>query len=206
MEADSFDLSVMGPVPSASISAAVSSVLCEEMSYQRAPTRAPDGTPFGPCRPTGVPGPREDGIVHFMRETIISTPRMSLYFHPVEKVIHHEMHSYPGLDTLEQVLLGGLEVMKERNAVKWLSDDRKGGALPKSHHEWGDTVWAPQAAKAGWRYWALLPPADALGSANMKRLVKVYAKRGIVVEMFGDTEEAMDWLRRQSIVSLAKAT
>lgn len=141
-----------------------------------------------------------------MRETIINTARMSLYYHPIEKVIHHEMHSYPGLDTLEQVLMGGLELMKQHKAVKWLSDDRKGGAVPKSHHEWGDAVWSPQAVKAGWRYWALLPPSDALGSANMKRLVKVYAKRGVTVEMFTEYDEAMDWLRHQGLTPIAKAT
>lgn len=141
-----------------------------------------------------------------MRETIITTARMSLYYHPIEKVIHHEMHSYPGLDTLEQILMGGLELMKQHKAVKWLSDDRKGGAVPKSHHEWGDAVWSPQAVKAGWRYWALLPPSDALGTANMKRLVKVYAKRGVTVEMFTEYDEAMDWLRHQGLTPIAKAT
>jgi len=141
-----------------------------------------------------------------MRETVIDTSRMSLYYHPMEKIIHHEMHAYPGLDILEQVLLGGLEVMKQQKAIKWLSDDRKGGAVPKSHHEWGDTVWAPQVMKAGWRYWALLPPADALGTANMKRLVKVYAKRGVTVEMFSDFDEAFTWLRHQGAVPVAKAT
>lgn len=141
-----------------------------------------------------------------MKETIIETPRMSLYYHPFEKIIHHEMHSYPGLETLERILLGGLEVMKENRAIKWLSDDRNGGAVPKSHHEWGDRVWAPQAVKAGWRYWALLPPQDALGTANMKRLVKVYAKKGVTVEMFGDFEEAFTWLRHQGQNPVAKAT
>jgi hypothetical protein len=141
-----------------------------------------------------------------MRETIIETARMSLHYHPIEKIVHHEMHAYPGLDTLEQVLLRGLELMKEHKAFKWLSDDRKGGAVPKAHHEWGDTVWSPQAVKAGWRYWALLPPADALGTANMKRLVKIYAKRGVTVELFADYDEAFEWLRRQGAIPIAKAT
>lgn len=141
-----------------------------------------------------------------MRDTIIETPRMSLYFHPLEHVIHHEMHAYPGRDILEKILLGGLEVMKEHKAIKWLSDDRKGGAVPKSHHEWGDKVWAPQAVKAGWRYWALLPPADALGTANMKRLVQLYARKGVTVELFDDFDEAFTWLRHQGKQPISKAT
>jgi hypothetical protein len=141
-----------------------------------------------------------------MKKTVIETPRMSLYYHPSDNIIHHEMHAYPGIETLEQILLGGLELMKEHRAIKWLSDDRKGGAVPKSHHEWGDRVWAPRAIKAGWRYWALLPPADALGTANMKRLVNSYAKKGVTVQMFDDVDEAFDWLRRRGQIPTAKAT
>lgn len=140
-----------------------------------------------------------------MRETIIETPRMSLYFHPKEGVVHHEMHSYPGTEILERVLLRGLEVMKERSAVRWLSDDRHGGAVPKSHHEWGDRVWAPRAVEYGWRYWALLPPADALGTANMKRLVKAYAGRGVTVAMFDDYDAAFRWLRQRAPSPISKA-
>ena len=132
-----------------------------------------------------------------MKDNVIETPRMSLYYHPVENIIHHEMHAYPGIEILEQILMGGLELMKKHLASKWLSDDRQGGALPKSHHEWGDRVWAPQAVQAGWRYWALLPPADALGTANMKRLVETYANKGVTVELFETFEEAFDWLRHR---------
>ena len=141
-----------------------------------------------------------------MQEMIIATPRMSLYYHPLENIIHHEMHAYPGIEILEQILMGGLALMKKHHAFKWLSDDRNGGALPKSHHDWGDRVWSPQAVEAGWRYWALLPPADALGTANMKRLVEAYAKRGVTVELFDDFDAAFSWLRRQGHKPAANAT
>jgi len=129
---------------------------------------------------------------------VIETPRMSLWIHPDERIVHHQMHQYPGQETLQCVLLKGLDLLKEYGATKWLSDDRAGGALPKSHHEWGDQVWAPRAVAAGWKYWALLPPAQALGHANMTRLVEVYAKQGVTVEIFADVNKAFLWLRRQT--------
>jgi len=58
-------------------------------------------------------------------------------------------------------------------------------------------VWAPQAIAAGWRYWALLPPEQALGQANMTRLVEAYGRRGVVVEIFSDPAKAHLWLKRQ---------
>ena len=59
------------------------------------------------------------------------------------------MGKYPGAGVLESALETGLEVLRARGAHKWLSDDRQGGALPKSHHEWGQNVWGPKAAAAG---------------------------------------------------------
>lgn len=135
-------------------------------------------------------------------QVVFESPRMSLWFHTDERIVHHKMHQYPGQETLQTVLLQGLELLKHHRASRWLSDDRAGGALPKSHHDWGDQVWAPQAIAAGWRYWALLPPEQALGNANMGRLVEAYARRGVVVEIFSDPVKAFQWLRRQGDTAL----
>lgn len=130
-------------------------------------------------------------------ELVLETPRMSLWFHPTDLIIRHEMHQYPGKETLETMLLRGLELMAERGASKWLSDDRRGGALPKSHHEWGENVWAPRAIAAGWKYWALLPPEEAIGNANMTRLFETYAAQGVTTKIFRDVPSAYRWLSQQ---------
>lgn len=127
-------------------------------------------------------------------EVVLETPRMSLWFHPEDLIVRHEMHQYPGRETLEKVLLRGLDLLKEHGASKWLSDDRNSGALPRSHHEWGVNVWAPQAVAAGWKYWALLPPEEAIGHSNMARLKETYAAMGTTVEIFSDVPTAYRWL------------
>lgn len=132
-----------------------------------------------------------------MRETIVETSRMSLYYHPLERIVHHELHSYPGFELLQEILLKGLEVMKAHGATNWLSDDRNGGALPRSHHEWGDRVWAPQAVKAGWKNWGLVLPNDLLHTANMQKLAQLYAAQGVTVETFSNPDDAFRWLRHR---------
>jgi hypothetical protein len=132
-----------------------------------------------------------------MRETIIDKSRMSLFYHPLEKIVHHQMHQYPGLELLQEILMRGLELIREKGATKWLSDDRKGGALPKSHHEWGERVWAPQVIAAGWKYWGLVLQNDLLHTANMQKLAQLYASQGVSVQVFSDDEEAFRWLRLQ---------
>jgi hypothetical protein len=131
------------------------------------------------------------------RETILELPGLTLWYYPITKVIHHEVSKYPGVSVLESALQKGLEVMRRRGARKWLSDDRKGGALPKTHHEWGQNVWGPDAAAAGWKYWALLPPSELVGSANVHRLVSIYGALGVTVKTFDDPVFAMHWLVEQ---------
>jgi hypothetical protein len=129
-----------------------------------------------------------------MKEPIIELGGITVWFHTERKVIHHEMSKYPGTESLEKALEAGLDVLRARGVKKWLSDDRKGGALPKSHHDWGQNVFGPAAARAGWKYWALCPPSEMLGSANMRRLAEIYASLGVEVRTFATPEAALAWL------------
>lgn len=128
------------------------------------------------------------------RIKVVDLPEMTLWYHADKRVVHHQMHRRPPITVLESVLEKGLEVLKERGAQKWLSDDRKGGALPRSHQEWAATNWGPRMAEIGWRYWALLPPQRAIGQLSMQRLQKTYSSLGVTVEVFSDYYEALGWL------------
>lgn len=119
---------------------------------------------------------------------------MTLWYHSDKRIVHHQMHRRPPITVLESVLEKGLETLKEHGAQKWLSDDRKGGALPRSHQEWAATDWGPRMAEAGWRYWALLPPQRAIGQLSMQRLQKTYASLGVTVKIFPDYFQALAWL------------
>ena len=128
------------------------------------------------------------------KETVLDLPEMTLWYHRDKRVVHHQMHKYPGASVLERVLDAGLATLTKYGARKWLSDDRKGGALPKSHHDWANEVWGPRAAAAGWRYWALVPPMELLGQANMSRLKETYSALGVTADVFADPYAALAWL------------
>ncbi len=130
------------------------------------------------------------------KDIVIELPEMTLWYHRDKRIVHHQMHKYPGASVLEKVLEKGLETLKANGAHKWLSDDRAGGALPKSHHDWANEVWGPKAAAAGWKYWALVPPTEMLGQMNMSRLKETYASLGVTVNVFSDQFAALAWLTR----------
>jgi hypothetical protein len=129
-----------------------------------------------------------------VKELVVDVGSMVVWYHPDLAIVHHEMRRYPGADALQSARERGLEALQRNRASKWLSDDRLGGALPESHHQWAQHVWGPKAAAAGWKHWALLPPAELVGGANMMRLAEVYNALGVTVGTFSTPEDALAWL------------
>lgn len=126
--------------------------------------------------------------------TILDTNYATLWYHPESNIVHHVFHRFIYGEEFREVLNKGVEVFKERNAQKWLSDDRKNSALPTEDVEWSMTEWFPTAFESGWKYWAIVMPDKIAGQLNMNRFLKTYIERGLVVQVFENTEEAMNWL------------
>jgi hypothetical protein len=90
--------------------------------------------------------------------TIIDNESASLWYHPEAGIVHHEFKKYMWGEAFRGVLDKGLEQMKEHGATKWLSDDRANSALQPADADWALNDWAPRAAAADWKYWAIVLP------------------------------------------------
>jgi len=110
-------------------------------------------------------------------------------------IIEHQMLKPTYGEALHTALLAGVKAMAQYKASKWLSDDRNNTALPPEHLEWADTVWGPMAIAAGWKHWALIQPKLMVGKMNMGRVIKIYADRGVTVQVFDEPEAARAWLK-----------
>jgi hypothetical protein len=129
--------------------------------------------------------------------TIEDNQFATLWYHPETKIIHHEFHKFMYGETLRAFLQKGTEALKNNKSKKWLSDDRKNPVLRTEDMEWGKTNWFPQTVQAGWKYWAIVQPEQAIAKQNMEKLVEVYASAGITAKFFSDAGEAMTWLESQ---------
>jgi len=92
----------------------------------------------------------------------------------------------------------GLKLLQEHGTQKWLSDDRNNSILSAEDRAWAQDYWEPFAIKAGWKYWAVLPPIKARGNVNMQRLIEqLNIARHVAIELFSDPDEAWQWLAQQ---------
>jgi hypothetical protein len=129
--------------------------------------------------------------------TIFDNDRAALWFHPETKIVHHEIKKYVFGPQLREILDQGYDLLMEKGAQKWLSDDRNNGPLNQEDSEWAKNDWFPRVVAAGWKFWAIVMPKAAMGVINMRKFKDEYAKAGIIVNVFDNPDEALTWLESQ---------
>jgi hypothetical protein len=133
-------------------------------------------------------------------EIIYDSPFATLWYHPESKIIHHSTHKEYGswkAEEFRKMMLLGTQIMAERGANKWLSDDRFSLSVNKEEFQWGTDFWFPETVKAGWKHWAIVQPKHVIAQLNMEKVVKDYKAQGINAMFFADLDEAMNWLEIQ---------
>jgi hypothetical protein len=131
------------------------------------------------------------------RTTIFENEKGSIYYYPGKKIIHHIMHEYQVGEDLRRFLETGAKLVKENDACKWLSDDRKYQALTKEDMAWGMETFGPKTIKAGWKFWAVIMPESTVGKMAMRRIIEAFESLGVTVQIFTEEDEAMSWLESQ---------
>jgi hypothetical protein len=127
-------------------------------------------------------------------QTIIDNAHVKLFYHPDTKIIHHQYEVTIGGDYLKEALNTGIELLKQHQATKWLSDNHLIHAHTDEETEWINTVWLPNAVNAGWKFWALVIPEGVVARMNMNEFVQAFYEMGIRVMVFTDVNQAMHWL------------
>ena len=116
--------------------------------------------------------------------TVYEDEQVTVWYHPEQKIIHHQMHTTAHGQVFRDALMAGLETMK------WLSDDRLNMVFNQKDQQWTAEVWRPAVIAAGWKYWAIVQPESYVAETRMKMLAEVDSKLGVTVRLFSDPDEA----------------
>lgn len=127
--------------------------------------------------------------------TIIDNEFITMWYYPVEKIVHHQFHKKTIYgQVFRDALNTGIKIQKENNACKWLSDDRTNVVFAQDDMNWGTMEWTPNALEHGWKYWAIVKPLDSVGKMMSEQIAYGHKKLGLTVEYFKDVEKAFEWL------------
>jgi hypothetical protein len=129
--------------------------------------------------------------------TVLQSPLFTLYYHPGTRIVHHEIRQFVTGQDFRDLLTAGSDVLRKNMARKWLSDDRGQWVLAKEDVDWSEAHWAPQTARSGWKYWAIVRAEKVLAKIAMEQLVAKYGKLGVKAQFFTDPRDGMAWLEKQ---------
>jgi hypothetical protein len=131
------------------------------------------------------------------RQVILENDHVWLWYYPALKIVHHQMVQPPTSEEFRELLDKGADVIERNGAIKWLSDDRGNGLLRPDDEDWAKATWLPRVLRAGFKYWAIVLPAAAIGKLNMRRLATEHGRHGIVSRVEATPDPAFEWLRVQ---------
>jgi hypothetical protein len=128
--------------------------------------------------------------------TLIDADYATLQFYEDTGIVHHKLFNKITSPQLKEVLDCGVDLLKQHQAIKWLSDNRDIDPHDEEVTAWINDDWLPRAVQAGWKYWALVVPHDIKARMNMTEFVNSFYHHGIRVMVFSQLDEAMEWLKR----------
>lgn len=112
------------------------------------------------------------------------------------KYMYHTFHQPITGQIFRTTMNTGLEALQANRATKWLSDDRLNGEFSPEDVGFALSDWGPRAARAGWKFWALVVPESMAGRISMSGIVEAFHELGVRVSVFTDLDEARAWLLR----------
>lgn len=128
------------------------------------------------------------------RQLVFENEFAHVWFHPESGIIHHQLHKFIWGEEYQRMLNAGLDALVCEGATKWLSENSDDTVHARADTEWVISQWMPRARKAGWKYWAVVPPGNVLGQMNIDRILSAVQKAGVIGRVFPEVGPAFTWL------------
>jgi hypothetical protein len=137
------------------------------------------------------------GSIYMPKELIFDNEYAALWYDTDLCAVYHRLKKNTPAEPMRELLIRGCDLMEEKGAQKWFSDDRENGVVPEKLEEWTVGALFPLMLRTSWKFWAVVPPDSELCRERMQCFVGIYAKLGITARVFSDMEEAWKWLAEQ---------
>lgn len=106
-----------------------------------------------------------------------------------------EWHGVVAGDSFRQPILQGVELLKEKKAIKFLNDGSRQIPVPEEDERWINEVVFPQLVAIGIKYIAVvLPKGDKRKVENKVSVQKMVEAVPFTLEYFDDSAVARKWL------------
>jgi len=89
----------------------------------------------------------------------------------------------------------GLQAIRERHAIAYVSDTRKIKVIVHEDQAWANETLIPQMAAAGLKRLAMVTADAGLGKVTVEEIVKLVDNRPLLMRSFDSVPAAMRWVK-----------
>lgn len=110
-------------------------------------------------------------------------------------ILYFNWKGYVTSDGLRIVANKILELVKEKKATRYLSDNTNVPVYSKEDQDWINTVWFPQVIQAGIKRLAMIEPTKVIQKGVLGRITQNNNSDALQTAEFNTYDEAAKWLK-----------
>jgi hypothetical protein len=124
----------------------------------------------------------------------LDEPWVSIRWNDLHRCVHTEWRAFANSAEFRAALMKALEVIRDKGAIRYLSDTRKVKVIVHADQTWANEIWIPLLVAAGIKRFALVTAAEGLGKATVEDVIKMVDNRGVLMSGFTSPDAAWKWL------------
>ena len=128
-------------------------------------------------------------------QVYLDEPWLYLCWDASHSVVRSEWKGFANSAEFRAGVMKGLQAVRERQAVAYLSDTRKVKVIVREDQKWANETAAPLLAAAGLKRMAVVVADAGLGKVTVEETLRMINVQGLRIRTFNSKPEAMKWAR-----------
>lgn len=122
---------------------------------------------------------------------------LTISWEPDDRIICAQWKHEVGGEAMRRGLDVGLDLIRDKQARRWLVDSRLLGTIDPADVKWVNDHWIPRAVAAGLQSMAFVLAKKVVMQLTMKSFIARIDERELANAYFDDIDSARAWLRER---------
>jgi hypothetical protein len=123
----------------------------------------------------------------------VDKPWLHMWWDSEHECLRSQWKAFANSAEFRAGLMKALDAIRERHAVRYVSDTRKVKVIVHADQEWVTETWVPLMAAAGLRRFGLVTADAGLGKLTVEEVIAEVHDRGFLMHKFDSVDAAMKW-------------
>ena len=128
-------------------------------------------------------------------DVFLDEPWVLMRWNRIHKCVESTWKGFANSAEFRAALGRGLQVIREKHAIGYLSDTRKIKVIVAEDQRWVNDTVIPLMAAAGLRRMALVTADTGLGKVTVEEIVHMVDNKGVLMRTFDSMPAAISWVR-----------